>query len=422
MDRRTALKRMLAGFAGAFSIASGSRLGLSVRPAYAQVPGAQKTMILIFQRGGCDGLSVAVPYADPKYYPLRPRIRIPAPDATSDAAALDLDGYFGLNPALRGMHDIFGEGRLAVLPAVHYSEASRSHFDSQFIIESGAHDILESGFLNRYLEQAPNDATFRAVSMGTSVADMLRGEIIVPAVDALDGFGFETGDEYGCTDYQVTERLQQVYAQEAGTKDNAMLVYNQTRKMFEDMEVFEQFEADYQPANGALYPDTDYGRHLRIIAQLIKEGVGLEVASVSIGGWDTHSGQGSSDDPDSNLYGHLSHFSAGVRALYQDLGATMSDVVIVTGTEFGRTAEENGNQGTDHGHASTWFVAGGGVQSGLYGEWPTLAPNRLNDGRYLDHTVDYRDILSGILRDHLGASDLSGIFPGHRYTNLGMFA
>jgi len=179
--------------------------------------------------------------------------------------------------------------------------------------------------------------------------------------------------------------------------------------------------ASYQPANGALYPSNSYGRQLREVAQLIKSGVGLEAATVNVGGWDTHSNQGGGEQ-DGRQAGSFRNFGDGVAALYTDLGTLMDNVVILTMTEFGRTSRENGSFGTDHGVASSWFAVGSGINGGVYnpGGWPGLAPGQLIQERFLDFNIDYRDVLGDLLLGHLGNNNLATVLPGHTYSPLGL--
>jgi uncharacterized protein (DUF1501 family) len=177
----------------------------------------------------------------------------------------------------------------------------------------------------------------------------------------------------------------------------------------------------YVPANGAVYPNSGYGTQLRQIAQLIKADLGLEVAALSIGGWDTHSDQGGGQTNGQQARRHQD-FAQGIAAFATDLGTLMQDVVIVTMTEFGRTAEENASRGTDHGHASAWFVAGGPVRGGIYGPWPGLSTAQLEDGRYLDHSIDFRDVMGEILSVHMGNNQLGVLLPGHTFQPVGFLA
>ncbi len=373
---------------------------------------SEKTLVVIFQRGGCDGLNTVVPYAEDDYYRLRPDIAI-APPGSGAGRALNLDGFFGLHPAMRGMHDIYHQGHLAILPAVHYPNGNRSHFSSQDFIESGTPGKLRAdGWLNRYLVSRKLTSELRAVSFG-SLMHALKGTKPVATINSLD-------TPLPGLDDAVLAKMANIYQQPVNSllKQRLLLKKHGTLAI-DSMQILDQYrQMAYTPANGAVYPDTVYGRQLRDIARLLKAGAGLEVAAVNIGGWDTHSGQGGTEGTHAN---RLSEFSAGITALYQDLGAThMKDVVILSMTEFGRTVKQNASYGTDHGNASCWFVIGHQVNAGIHGNWPGLAPEQLYQERYLAHSVSFTDIFAEIVTSHFNhAEGLAYILPGSRYQPVG---
>lgn len=415
---RSSLKTVVgAGLAG--SQLAPSPMNLFIRPAAAQGV-TPPTLVVIFQRGGCDGLNTVVPYGDDEYYNLRPTIAIQPPDPQDPESALDLDGFFGLNPGLSGLKPIFDAGRLAVMPAVQYPGYSRSHFDSQNYIESGVRADDQDGWLNRYLSTSFGTGQLRAVHFGGSLAQSLRGPIPVSSFSSIGAFslGLSSADET-----ELVDTVLPVYQQASEEGHNRDMVAEFGRVQFNNLDVVRSIDtASYEPANGAQYPNSGYGRQLREIAQLIKRGVGLEAATVNIGGWDTHSNQGGGEQ-DGRQRRRLAEFGNGVAALYSDLGSLMDNVVIMTSTEFGRTARENGSFGTDHGVASSWFVAGGAINGGVYnpGGWPGLAPEQLIQGRFLNFSTDYRDILGDLLIGHLGNSNLATVLPGHSYNPVGLF-
>ncbi len=416
MNRRDFLRMMAAGglAAGAFIYGVPRRW----RRPEARAAAAGKTLVVIFQRGGCDGLNVVVPYADNEYYALRPTIAIPAPGSGGELRpALDLNGFFGLHPSLAPLHGIFQQGRLAVLPAVHYPDGNRSHFDSEIIIESGARSKLYDGWLSRYLAANPGENTpLRAVGFGNEMPHSLRGEASASIFNDLGDFAFG-GDAHA---HAFRDRLRRVYEQEPSTgQANRRLLREQGNILFDNLDFMESLDPDgYEPENGAEYPNSTYGRQLRQAAMLIKDGVGLEVAALSIGGWDTHSNQGGAQEGGYQSR-RLQEFAAGIGAFYDDLGSRMENVVLLTMTEFGRTARENGSRGTDHGNAGAWFVLGGRVRGGIYGEWPGLAPENLYRGRYLAQSLDFRDVMAEVVARHFGEPELSGVFPDHPYQPIG---
>jgi uncharacterized protein (DUF1501 family) len=376
-----------------------------------------KTLVVIFQRGGCDGVNTVIPFGDPFYAALRPTIGIAAPNAANPNAALNLNGFFGLHPGLQALMPIYQAGDLAVLPAVQYPNASQSHFDGQFNIETAYPDHGVDGWLNRHLVTVPQPAPLRAVGFGDELPDALRGQAVVSAFNDITEFTL------GLPDAQETALLTdlgRVYSQSPdSTKAYRDLVQNNGRVIINDLAVLSGIDPNtYVPENGATYPSSGYGTQLRQIAQLIKAGLGLEVAALSIGGWDTHSSQGGANGQQASRH---RDFSTGIAALYKDLGpARMDDVVIVTMTEFGRTAEENASNGTDHGHASAWFACGGKVNGGIYGAWKGLSPSQLFDGRYLDHSIDYRSVMGEILTKHMGNTNLNVLLPGYTPAAIGL--
>ncbi len=382
--------------------------------------GTGKTLISIFQRGGCDGLNVLVPYGEDEYYNLRPSIGIAPPSPGNPESALDLDGFFGLHPSLDSFIPLYNSGVLAILPTVQYPNSSHSHFSGEVFIESGAPVNNIDGWLNRHLTNHPHTDQLRAISFGSDVSQALRGDVFVSSFNDINRFNLGVGGE---AEASLVARLLGVYNQDpVDPSQYRQLVQNSGRTIFNDMDVLRNIDfLNYLPENGAAYPNDRYGRQLMQIAQLIKSGVGLETATVNIGGWDTHNVQGGGN-PDGRQARQLRSFSEGIAALYTDLGTRMSDVVILTMTEFGRTAKQNGSDGTDHGDASCWFALGGGVQGGIYGAWPGLLEAQLARGRYLQFTVDYRDVMGDILTQHLGNSQLDTLLPGHVYNPVGLFA
>lgn len=408
MQRRDFLKYMLASGVGGAWFASGLP---GIRAA--QAAAAPKSLIVIFQRGGCDGLNVVVPYGEDAYYRHRPTIAIAKSGQPN--GALDLDRFFGLHPAMASLHSLYHQGAVAVFPAVHYPQASMSHFDSELYIENAVINKNSNGWLNRHLESSANSSGMRGVSFGTDIAYALRGNVPVSAFSDLAAFDL---DMETTAERRMTDRLQKVYAANPHLGgNNGVRIQNAGRTLFADLGLVQQLDVKgYQPANGAVYPANTFGKQLQQAAQLIKVGAGLEVANINLGGWDTHGDQGNHTGYQATM---LKTFADGITALYTDLGSQMQDVMILTMTEFGRTADENGSRGTDHGNASSWFALGGGVKGGIYGQWPGLELNQLYKGRYLAHSVDFRNIFADIASKHLHSSSLASLLPGHTATPVG---
>lgn len=369
-----------------------------------------KVLIVLFQRGAADALNVVVPFGERNYYKIRPTIAVPRPIAGDAKTALDLDGFFGLHPSLSAMKPLWDDGILAPVHAVGSPSNTRSHFDAQDYMESGTPDNkgTRDGWLNRYLavkgtcdECHVNDKTsaFRAVSMTPQTPRILEGASPTVAMNSLDEFTVRsTGSQ--------AESIEALY--KTGSSD---VVHAAGGEMFEAMKILKSANPQqYIPQNGADYPKSPFGQHLRQIAQLIKADVGLEIAFADVGGWDTHVNQGGATG---QLAQRLDDFGTSIAALVKDLGNRMSDVTILTMSEFGRTAHQNGNGGTDHGHATAMFVIGGDVKGKkVHGKWPGLEQEQLNEGRDLALTTDFRSVFSEVAFKHLGAAKMDAVFPG----------
>jgi len=381
-----------------------------------ELPAAAKgrTLICLFQRGAADALNVVVPHGEAAYYALRPRIAIPRPSGRLGAgqSAIDLDGFFGLHPSLDALKPLWDRGLLAPIHAVGSPSTTRSHFDAQDYMESGTPDVKSTpdGWLNRYLATkgtceecatAPNvrHSPFQAVAMTDQTPRILEGSAPAVAMTSLDAFTVRAGGA-------SAEQIEALYR--TGTTD---VVHASGSEMFEAVKMLRAANPQrYQPDNGANYPRSQFGQRLREIAQLIKANVGMEIAFADVGGWDTHVNQGSATG---QLANRLGDFGQSIAALVTDLGDRMENVVILTMSEFGRMARENGNGGTDHGHAGAMFAIGGSVKGGkVHGKWPGLAPEQLYEGRDLALTTDFRSVFSEIASKHLGATKLDAVFPG----------
>jgi len=367
-----------------------------------------KVLICLFQRGAADALNVVVPFGDRAYYQLRPSIAIAPPArAAGDAGAIDLDGYFGLHPALAPLKPLWDRGLLAPIHAVGSPSATRSHFDAQDYMESGTPDNkgTTDGWLNRYLATSGTceqcaPTPFRAVAMTPQTPRALQGSAPTVAMNTVADFTVRSGGTQAA-------QLEALYR--TGSAD---LIHGTGTEMFDAVKMLRAANPQrYQPENGAVYPNSQFGQRLLSIAQLIKAGVGLEIAFADIGGWDTHVNQGAATG---QLAQRLADFGASIAALVTDLGDRMQDVVILTMSEFGRMARQNGNGGTDHGHAGAMFVLGGSIAAHkVHGRWPGLAPELLYEGRDLALTTDFRAVFAEVVTKHLGAKRLDALFPGY---------
>jgi len=372
----------------------------------------RKTLIAIFQRGAVDGLNMVVPHGESAYYGSRPLIAIPRPASGNVETVINLDGFFGFHPSMASMKSFWDSKRLAVIHAVGSPDNTRSHFDAQDYMESATpgRKGTPDGWLNRYLQnKADADLSpFRAVSLTKALPRAMQGRAATVAMSSIGDFAIRAGRSSA----SMQDGFEAIYEQTvndslAGTGKETFEAVNYLKKVN---------PSKYRPENGAQYPRTPFGNSLLQIAQLIKAGVGLEVAFTDTQGlnWDTHVNQGNARGQLGNL---LQQFTNGLAALSQDLGHRMDDVIILTMSEFGRTVRENGNRGTDHGHANAMLVIGNSVRGGkVYGKWPGLSNDQLHEGRDLALTTDFRDVFGEIAKRHMGSSNLPRIFPGYQMT------
>ena len=381
----------------------------------------RKTLVAIFMRGAADGLNIVVPFGDPRYRELRPNLALQAPRQGDDndnngpfGSVIDLDGTFGLNPGLRPLKALWDKKQLAIVEATGSPDPSRSHFDAQDYMESGTPGKTGNGWLNRALGDAgPDSSPLRAVALSNRVPRTLRGEHEAIALGNVQDFNISDQDRLAI--------LKNMYSL---TPDAPL---RRTGKdAFDAMKMLQSMDksAGESGRRAASWPGLarpgpnnrptynaggQLGRNLQQLARLIKSDAGVEAAFAEVDGWDHHQNE------NGQLSNLLNQFSNAIAAFCQDLGDRMEDVVIVTMSEFGRTVEENGNGGTDHGHGSMMMVLGGPVQGGkIYGEWPGLEKEQLFEGRDLAVTTDFRTVLSELVRGHLGQNDLSSVFPGFK--------
>ncbi len=362
----------------------------------------KKIFIAIFQRGAVDGLNVVVPHGEPAYYNLRPSIAIPRPNGT-ETGAIDLDGNFGLHPALRSLKPLWDAKQLAIVEAVGSPDPTRSHFDAQDYMESGTPGlkVTVDGWLNRALLREGNASAMRAVSLSPDLPLTLRGKNQALAIGNVNDFQIK--------DAQAAVTFENMY----GTSADQVL-NGTARETFEAVKMMQSIQnIPYVPANGSRYPNGRLGQSLQQIARIIKADVGLEVAFTDVGGWDTHVNEVGAQPHQGQLANLLGDFGNALAAFSQDMGDRMADITIVTMSEFGRTVKENGNRGTDHGHANAMFVLGGSVQGGkVYGQWPGLDREQLYEGRDLNVTTDFRAVLAEIVTKQMGNRELRSVFPG----------
>jgi uncharacterized protein (DUF1501 family) len=377
------------------------------RAAYgAADPGSRpKRLVVIFQRGAADGLNIVVPHGEAAYYAARPTINIPK------KSVLDLDGFFGLHPSMSAFQPLWQQKHLAIVHAAGSPDPTRSHFDAQDYMESGTPGVkvTEDGWLNRCLhelpagEAVPGKSAFRAIALGPSLPRILAGVEPAVAINNVDQFSVGGRNPKAAP---IANTFEAMYANSVDT-----VMHGTGQETFDAVKMLKAADpAKYTPAAGANYPRGRFGESLKQLAQLIKANLGVQVAFADIGGWDHHVNEGNTQGQIANILGD---FSQAIAALWTDLGDLAEDTVIVTMSEFGRTARENGNRGTDHGHANVMFVLGGPVKGGrVYGRWPGLDQSQLYEGRDLAVTTDFRLVLGEVVSQYLGNKDLKTVFPG----------
>ena len=402
IERRAFLKNGALALVGTAAIPS-----FLTRAVMAQTTAAsanRKKLVVIFQRGAADGLNIVVPHAEPSYFQMRPTIAIPRGEI------LDLDGFFGLHPAMASLKPLWDQKHLAIVHAAGSPDMTRSHFDAQDYMESGTPGVkaTEDGWLNRALQaederRLKTETPLRAVALTAQMPRTLEGRVRALALNNLRDFRMGGARSAAMT---VNASFEGLY-DESG--DAALR--GAGREMFDATKMLQAADPTrYTPVRGAEYPKGGFGDSMKQIAQLLKADLGVEAAFADIGGWDHHQNEGSVNG---QLAERLREFSQSLFAFWIDMGTRAEDVAVVTMSEFGRTARENGTRGTDHGHANVMFVMGGPVRGGrVYGCWPGLAPEQLNEGRDLAVTTDFRQVLAEAAFQQIGARDLNLTFPG----------
>jgi|CXWL01.1.fsa_nt_gi uncharacterized protein (DUF1501 family) len=376
---------------------------------------SRDVLVSIFLRGGADGLTLVPPHGDDAYYDLRPTLAIPRPDSSSPRRAIDLDGFFGLPRAMAPLLPAWQDGALAIIHGTGLPIGSRSHFDAMYFMEVGQVQpppSLFSGWLGRHLATTPPaapGAVLRGMGIGYGLQRSLEGGPLTVPVRSPGEVDF-----YG--DGSTRERRQQAIAAMYGQAETSMRLAAANTLATVDLLAQIDFDA-YVPAGGAIYPDDDFGLAMKSVAALIKAGVGLEVAAIDLGGWDTHDEQ---QPFDGNMFFLMDSLSRALAAFHVDLFSDdLTNVVVVAQSEFGRNAFENASGGCDHGTGGAMLVLGGHVNGGqVIHDWPGLAPEQLFEEQDLATTIDYRDVLAEIVTKRLGNPDFRNVFPQPGYTPL----
>jgi uncharacterized protein (DUF1501 family) len=368
----------------------------------------KKILICIFQRGAMDGLMAVTPFTDKYLQAARPTLFMDAAKGGKKASLIDLDGRFGLHPAMAAFENMYRDKRMAIVHGIGSPNNTRSHFDAQDFMESGTpfRKGTESGWLNRAVGLLGHDAAtpFQGVSLTSSLPRSLYGDNPAIAISSLQDFKIQMrGNIKGAN--MAARSFEDLY-----DTTSPGLLKETGKESFEAIKMLEKIDTrNYKPANNATYPNSALGKSLKQIAQLIKMEVGMEVGFAESGGWDTHFNQGA----ETGIFArNVNDLSNSILAFWTDIGTYQDDVTVMTMTEFGRTVKQNGTGGTDHGRGSCNFILGNGVNGGLvHGIVEPLAIENLEDGRDLAVTTDFRSVFSEVADKHLNINDDKVLFP-----------
>jgi uncharacterized protein (DUF1501 family) len=383
-----------------------------------------KTFVAIFLRGGMDGLNFIVPYGDGGYKALRPSIGLGTPGAPNNGT-LDLDGFFGLHPRAAALAPLFKNGTAMALHAVGYDLNTRSHFEEQDTWETGVagNTINSDGWLNRHLLTSQGHGPVRAVSIGDVLPRILRGKAPAFALQGISELALPSAGNVD--DTQMFAAIEHAYCTPPREHEGAAqdLLAETAETTLDGIKLIKEKMAQGYVTN-AQYPNTGFAKQLQEVAKIIKSDIGLEVAEIDYGGWDSHQNQGGANGSYANL---VQQFSEGLAAFTQDLGDRLNDVLVLTMSDFGRTAAENGTGGTDHGWANCMLALGGqlttassgGIVKPVLSKWPGLEKNQLHQGRDLLHTTDFRDVLGEVVSVHLGNPQIRTVLPRHDFKPVG---
>lgn len=394
--------------AGSAAAAAGTASGLGPQLFTASAAGAQTTggtLIVVFLRGGMDGLSVIVPADDPHLLAARPGIAVRA------GSLLPLARGFGLHPALAPLHAYWQTGQFTAVPAVSTPDVSRSHFQAQDCLERGAAQAgVAEGWLDRVLDRLAPSGGFRAVGQGWGLPRSLSGDQASLSLSTVESFKVAVWEGVRTETKTALEALYTGF-------DHPLKVDVDTTLQAVDTAAVVA-TVDYQPT--VAYPDGPFADGLLELARLVKLGVGLRVGCIDVGGWDMHSGLGDVDR--GMMKDKLTELAEGLAAFAADLGDHLDDVTVVTVTEFGRRVEQNASGGTDHGHGSAVLLLGSGfVGNTIHGNWQGLAPEVRDQGD-VPGSNDVRNVLGDVVMGRLGlsAADMATVFPGHTFAPLGI--
>ena len=363
----------------------------------------RQRLIVVFLRGAADGLNVVVPYQETAYYEARPNIAIPQPGQAG--GAIDLDGQFGLHPALKPLMSLWRRKQLAFIQACGSHDTTRSHFDAQLFMENGTPGMKTTGdgWLNRLLANLPKGRPTQAVNVGEATPHILKGNLPVAYLPR----GKKSQRPLPLDRPQINQFFDRLYS----NNDPLSIAYQGGREAREI--VFSELQSEMMAADGGAPPPSSFAHDARNLARLMVGDAKTQLAFLSLGRWDTHANQGGSQG---QLAYHLQHLATGLTTLVRELGSVFGNTTIVVMSEFGRTVRENGNRGTDHGHGNVMWLLGGNVRGGkVYGQWPGLEEGQLYQGRDLAITTDFREAIALILTQQMqiNSNQVAEVFPGY---------
>jgi uncharacterized protein (DUF1501 family) len=403
MRRRDFLK--LSAAAGGISLVSFGPGAFAVQNRAA----GPERLVVVFLRGAIDGLNIVVPYTEPEYYELRPTIAIAR--AGQNGGVLDLDGHFGLHPALSPLMPLWKERSLAFVHASGSPSESRSHFEAQAYMETGTPGVgtTPDGWMNRVLAALPGKhAPTEAVNFGKTTPKILEGPMPVASISGHDDYGGRKAMSAPDLDAGTNAIFDRLYT----GGDAISVAYREGRAA--QTQLMSDLARDMMEAAGGAPSSKGFPEDAAKLCELMKQDPTIQLAFFGLSGWDTHVREGNADG---QLANHLKPLGQGLAALRAGLGDTYGRTVVLVISEFGRTARENGNAGTDHGHGNAMWVMGGPVAGGkVYGQWPGLDEENLHEQRDLAVTTDFRTVIAGLLSRHmkLDGSQLDLVFPGAR--------